>query len=224
MKNAIGALLIVLVTACAQADSAGTSPAPDPGGGSAAADDRCTTDYVEVTNGNPACGMALEEDGSLTVGEQKTPPIVVSHQEGADGKTDITAKKLVLFPPSTLRGYRIVQACEDTIETSLCWAVRLLTVDGTLLAVSAGKYGPERWIRWSPEEKHVALISNTEGFDWLHVIDTATGATTTYPDEPENANWTIDRATFTWQNDRTFVLDVNSCKSCAPEARSFTVP
>src|SRR5688500_17478851 len=151
MKNAIGAMFIVLVTACAQADSAGTSPAPDPGGGSAAADDRCTTDYVEVTNGNPACGMALEEDGSLTVGEQKTPPIVVSRQEGADGKTDITAKKLVLFPPSTLHGYRIVQACEDTIETSLCWAVRLLTVDGTLLAVSAGKYGPERWIRWSPE-------------------------------------------------------------------------
>jgi hypothetical protein len=224
MKNAIGALLIVLVTACAQADPSDPSSAPDPGGSFAAAEGPCATDYVEVTNGKPACGIALEADGSLTIGEKKISPIVVSHQEGADGKVDITAKKLVLFPPSTLQGYRIVQACEDTAETSLCWAVRLLTADGTLLPVSAGKYGPERWIRWSPEEKHVALISNTEGFDWLHVIDTATGATTTYPDAAENANWTIDRATFTWQNDDTFVLDLNSCKSCAPEERSFTVP
>jgi hypothetical protein len=215
MKNAIAALLTVLLTACAQAESSG--------GNASATSDRCETDYIEVTHGNPACGIALEGDSSLAIGEQKTPPIVVSHQEGADGKIDITAKKLVLFPPSTLHGYRIVQACEDTTETGLCWTVRLLTAEGVLHAVSAGKYGPERWIRWSPEEKHVALISSTEGFDWLHVIDTGTGATTTYPDPAENANWTIDRATFTWQNDNTFVLDVNSCKSCAPEERSFTL-
>lgn len=219
-KIAVVVALSTLIAACAQAQSTQSPPAS----GESAVTDRCTTEYVEVTAGNAACGIALEADGSLTVGDEQTPPIVVSHQEGADGKIDVTAKKLILFPPSTLKGYRIVQACEETAETGLCWAVRLLAPEGTLHNVSAGKYGPERWIRWSPQDKRVALISSTEGFDWLHVIDTATGATTTYPDEAENANWTIDRATFTWQNDNTFVLDVNSCKSCASEKRSFTLP
>jgi hypothetical protein len=224
MGRSIAIALAALLTGCSQ--SATEEPAPT---GvrtvKVVAPDRCDTDFIEVTTKTSACGIAIGADGSLTAGERHYPPIAVSYTQGTDGQIAIPAKKLILFPPKAQDGTRIIQACEDTDPDSLCWAVRLMSPQSDALReISAGKYGPDRWIGWSLDESYVALISRNEGADWLHVIDSATGATTTYPGESENANWQIDRESFAWTGDNAFTVKIRTCETCAPEARSFTLP
>ena len=219
--------LAALLTACSQPTQSQTASSPTPAptanvleGGP------CATGFVEIVADKPACGIALEADGSLTLeGGRRPPPIIASYQEGADGQVALPAREVILFPPAPQNGLRIVQACETADANSLCWAMRLLDPkSATLREIVAGKYGPAHWIRWSPAERHVALISRNEGAEWLHVIDTATGAATTYPGESENANWHIERESFAWTGENAFTVKVSACETCAPEARSFTLP
>jgi hypothetical protein len=223
-KYAIAAALAALLTACTQ--SATEAPAPTQVTTvKVVAPDRCDTDFIEVTTTASACGIAIGADGSLTAGQRHYPPIAVSYTQGAGGQIAIPAKKLILFPPRAQDGTRIIQACEDTDPNSLCWAVRLMNPQSnTLREISAGKYGPDRWIGWSIDESYVALFSRNDGADWLHVIDSATGVATTYPAETENTNWQIERDTFAWTSDNAFTVTVKTCESCAPEARNFTLP
>jgi Tol biopolymer transport system component len=224
MKQGIAvAFATILLTACNQTPS----PAPSPQASEAvgAARDRCATDFIVVTAATPACGIALGADGSLTAGDHRYPPVIASYQQGADGDVAIPARKLILFPAAPQSGRRIIQACEDEAAESLCWAVRLVKpTSGVLQNVVAGKYGPERWLSWSPNERHVALFSQSEGAQWLYIVDTATGSTLTYPDASENANWQIDRGSFAWTGDDAFTVKVKSCEACAFETRSFTLP
>jgi Tol biopolymer transport system component len=185
----------------------------------------CGTGFVEIVPDKPACGIALEADGSLTLDGRRSRPIIASYQDGVDGQIAIPAREIILFPPAPQSGLRIVQACETADEDSLCWAVRLLdpkTV--TLTEVTAGKYGPGHWIQWSPEERHIALSSRNEGAQWLHIVNAATGSVTTYPDLSENANWQIDRDSFAWTGDDAFAVNVKTCETCASLPRSFTLP
>jgi hypothetical protein len=220
------AFAVVLLTACSTSTPPKPAPAPAPSPTvSAVESGPCTSGFVEIVAGKPACGIALESDGSITIDGRRTPPIIVSYQEGADGKVALPAREIVLFPPSPQHGLRVVQACETAEANSLCWATRLLDPKtATLHEIAAGKYGPSHWIRWSPTERRVALISRNEGAEWLNIIATATGAATTYPPESENVNWLIDRESFAWTGEDAFSLDVKTCETCASETRSFTLP
>jgi len=222
MRRSIIVAFAALLTACAQPAPPQPEPAPAV---SAAESGPCATGFVEIAVGAPACGVALRSDGSLAIGDRRTPPVIVSYQDGAEGRTAITAKEIVLFPPAPRNGLRVIQACEGAAADSLCWAVRLLDPKtATLHDVAAGKYGPSHWIRWSPGEGRVALVSRNEGAEWLHIVDTATGAATTYPAETENVNWKIDRESFAWTGDDAFSVAVKTCEACAFETRSFTLP
>ncbi len=224
MRRNIIVAATALLTACSQSTPQQAAPAPTPTA-SVVESGPCVTGFVEIAVDRPACGIALGTDGSLTIEGRRTPPIVVSYQENADGRVALPAQQVVLFPPAPRNGYRVVQACEAADANSLCWAARLVDPDGPILhEIAAGKYGPSHWIRWSPRERRVALISRNEGAEWLHVIDTATGAATTYPAESENANWQIDRESFAWAGDDAFTVKIKACESCAFETRSFTLP
>jgi hypothetical protein len=224
MKRSISVALAALITACSQSTSPQTTAAPPTTAG-ATQSGACTSGFVEIAVDGPACGIALEADGSLSIAGRRTPPIIVSYQEGADGRIALPARQVILFPPSPQNGFRVLQGCEAADANSLCWAVRLLDPkDAALHEITAGKYGPSHWLRWSPQERRVALISRNEGVEWLHVVDTATGATTTYPAESENANWKIDRESFVWTGDDAFSVKVKACEACAFETRSFTLP
>lgn len=228
MRRSITVAFAALITACSQSSPPQTVSMPVPAATpatSAAKSGPCTTGFVEIAVNQPACGIALEADGSLSTDGRRTPPIIVSYQQGASGQVATPAQQVILFPPSPQNGFRIVEACEGAEANSLCWAVRLLDPGtASLHAIAAGKYGPSHWVRWSPQERRVALVSRNEGAEWLHVIDTASGATATYPGETENANWQIDRESFAWTGDDAFTMKVRTCKSCASQARSFTLP
>jgi hypothetical protein len=225
-RRSITIAATALLAACSQPAPPQTTTAPTPTPAvSAVESGPCITGFVEIAVDRPACGIALEADGSLNVSGRRTPPIIVSYQEGADGRVALPARQAVLFPPSPRNGLRVVQACEAAEADSLCWATRLMDPSRAALhEVVAGKYGPSHWLRWSPEERRVALISRNEGAEWLHVIDTATGTAKTYPGENENANWQIDRDSFAWTGDDAFSVKVRACETCAPETRSFTLP
>jgi len=226
MKKSIAAAAIALLTACSQSTPPQPVSAPQPTPAARVAENGpCVTGFVEIVADKPACGIALEADGSLTFDAKRTQPIIVSYQEGADGKVAVPAQEIVLFPRAPQTGYRIIQACETTDANSLCWATRLLDPkSATLHEIVAGKYGPSHWTSWSPAERRVALISRNEGAEWLHIVDTATGAATAYPPESENANWLIDRASFAWTGDDAFRVNVKTCETCASLPRSFTLP
>jgi hypothetical protein len=224
MKQGIAAAFAaILLTACNQTPSPGPSPQASQAVG--AARDRCATDFIVVTSATPACGIALGADGSLTAGDHHYPPVIASYHQGADGQVGIPARKLVLFPPAPQSNRRIIQACEGDAADSLCWAVRLVKpTSGVLQNVVAGKYGPEPWLAWSPQERRVALISRNEGAQWLHIVDTDSGSTGSYPDASENATWEIDRESFAWNGEDAFSVKAKSCAGCAFETRSFTLP
>ena len=223
-KSSAAAFAAIMLTACNQ------TPSPEHAAATqntarAATPGPCATDFVGVTQATPACGIALGGDGSLTAGERHYPPVIASYRQDATGQVGIPAKKLILFPPASQSGLRIIRACEDTDANSICWAVSLLNpTTGILQNVVAGKYGPEQWLAWSPQERRVALISRNEGAEWLYIVNAATGTTATYPDASENANWQIDRQSFAWTGDDSFSVKVKSCEACAFATRSFTLP
>jgi hypothetical protein len=223
MKNVpVIAALAMLLGACAR-----PAPSTEPAAPSATAEkvEAETCAFAEVTVGHPACNVSLAADGSVGIDGRPYPPIIVSRQEGAGGTLEIPARRLVVFPSGLGSRARIIQACEDAQPNGLCWAVRLADpAREDLRVIPAGKYGPEHWIRWSPQGARAALLSTTEGFDWLHVIDAASGATMTFPTPDENANWRIDRDSFAWEGDDRFRVSVTACESCAPEERSFNLP
>ncbi|GAB2176765.1 hypothetical protein [Dongia sp. agr-C8] len=226
MRTSIAAAAIALLTACSPSTSPQPASVPEPAPQlSTAASGPCTRGFVEIAVGTPACGIALEANGSLTLDGRRTQPIVVSYQEGADGKVALPAREVVLFPPSPQHGLRVIQACETADGNSLCWATRLLDPKSAKLHdIVAGKYGPSHWIRWSPAERRVALISRNEGAEWLHIVDAATGVATTYPSASESVNWQIERDTFAWTGDDAFSVKVKTCDYCGFETRSFTLP
>lgn len=232
MRRSITVAFAALITACSQSTPPQTAAAPAPTpmptptpAERAAESGPCANGFVEIAVDRPACGIALQADGSLDIEGRRTPPIIVSYQEGAAGQVAVPAQQVILFPPAPRTGYRVLQACEGTTADSLCWAMRLMDPGSAALReIAAGKYGPSHWIRWSPAERRVALISRNEGAEWLHAIDTATGVATTYPGESETANWQIDRESFVWTGDDAFSVKVKACETCAPEARRFTLP
>jgi hypothetical protein len=221
--NIVAAALALLIGACAER---GPQSAPaSQAAGLSAETGPCATDFLTVTAGKPQCEIALQADGSLALATRHTEPIAVSYNEGAGSEGAVLAERLILFPPSPRNGIRILQACDGVAEDSLCWAVRLMHRDrADLIPIIAGKYGPDRWIRWSPHERKVALISRNEGAMWLHIVDTESGVTVDFPGPDTDQNWQIEPDSFAWSGEEAFSVKVKTCETCALEERRITLP
>jgi hypothetical protein len=124
MRTSIAFAAAALLAACAQ--SAPPSASPSTQTARAAENGPCAEGFVEIAADKPACGIALEPDGSLSFDGRRTQPVIVSYQESADGQIALPAREVVLFPPSPQQGLRVIQACESPDANSLCWATRLL--------------------------------------------------------------------------------------------------
>lgn len=177
----------------------------------------CTTGYVEVTPATAACGFALSAGGALTQdGRMLADPLVVSYQQNADGSTPVGAGKVVLFPASPSGRFRILQACETAEADALCWKVFVFDREaGPLREVAAGKYGPDRWQSWAPDEQHVALVSRNERASWIHVVETPGGRSQAFPGDDVRENWALQPETLAWQDPRRFTVMVARCATCA---------
>lgn len=177
----------------------------------------CAQGFVEVRPGAAGCGFTLTAAGALLQeGRTLAAPLVVSYQQDAAGSTPIAAGKVVLFPPSPSGRFRILQACESAAADGLCWKVFLF--DGQAASLSealAGKYGPERWQGWSPDERHVALVSRSEGASWIHVVAAPGGESRAFPGDAANENWQVQPETLAWKDPRGFTVVVARCAGCA---------
>jgi hypothetical protein len=125
----------------------------------------------------------------------------------------------VLFPVSPSGRFRIVLACESAGADGLCWKALVFDRDvGRLSEAVAGKYGPDRWLSWSPDERHAALVSRSEGASWIHVVEATSGRSLAFPGPASNENWLVQPATLAWTGPRSFTVTVVRCAGC-PTAR-----
>jgi hypothetical protein len=141
------------------------------------------------------------------------------YREDAGARTPIAAGKIVLFPALPSGRFRLVQACESAAADGLCWKVFVFDRDvGRLSEAVAGKYGPDRWLSWSPGEQHVALVSRNEGASSIHVAEATSGRSLAFPGHASNENWLVQPATLAWTGPRSFPVTAARCAGC-PAAR-----
>ncbi|MBB2973138.1 hypothetical protein [Mesorhizobium sp. RMAD-H1] len=179
-------------------------------------DAACTTQFITITPEAPACGFALSQTGTFTWnGQTLADPLAASYVDDGSGQKAVPAGKTVLFPPSPSGRFRIVQACEGTGADALCWQTLAFDQENAALQNTfAGRYGPEHWQSWAPDEQHVVLMNTDEGASWLHVIDPASGKSRDFPGDDATENWTIDPHTLTWTGPHSFSVTVKTCAQC----------
>ena len=183
----------------------------------------CAKGFVVVTPEAPGCGFTLTSAGKLQQdGRTVADPLVVSYRQDANGNTAVPAGQVVLFPPSPSGRYRILQACESTGPDALCWKVFVFDRKaGQLKEAVAGKYGPDHWVSWSPDEQHAALVSRNEGASWVHVVKAPSGQSVAFPDDASNENWQIQPDTLAWTGPRSFTVMVVRCTGCAAKQETI---
>ena len=204
---AFGFVLGVCLGGC-QANEPRTSVAIDP----------CTTEFVEVTSARPACGIGIAPDGSILVGTQHHPPIVLLTVGPADDEPgegmDIVAKSLVLSPPAPGGRFRLLRTCPDATVSPNCHFSSLADLTRSeIIRIEGGS----RWLGWSPEGRYAATFGGG-----LHVVDTKTGSTHSYPDEGQH--WFINEDSFAWIYEDSFVMTILKCDSCEVERYKFVLP
>ena len=171
----IGRLLPVAVIGILSACSVASKAQDQPATPVVADTGDCAQGFVVVTPEAPGCGFTLTTAGKLTQdGQTVADPLVASYRQDASGNAAVAAGQVVLFPPSPSGRFRILQACESAGADALCWKVFVFDREaGQLKEAVAGKYGPDRWVSWSPDEQHAALVSRNEGAAWVHVVEAA---------------------------------------------------
>jgi len=221
IRRLLPVAVVGILSACSP-----SSNAQDQGAAAPAAADTgdCAKGFVVVTPEAPGGGFTLTSAGKLQQdGRTVADPLVVSYRQDANGNTAVPAGQVVLFPPSPSGRYRILQACESTGADALCWKVFVFDRKaGQLKEAVAGKYGPDRWASWSPDEQHVALVSRNEGAAWVHVVKAPSGQSVAFPDDASNENWQIQPDTLAWTGPRSFTVMVVRCTGCAAKQETIT--
>jgi hypothetical protein len=210
-------VVVGVLSACSPSSHADQPATPD------AAIGDCAQGFVVVTPEAAGCGFTLTTAGRLQQdGRTIADPLVVSYRQDASGNTPVPAGQVVLFPPSPSGRYRILQACEGTAADALCWKVFVFDREsGQLREAVAGKYGPDRWVSWSPDEQHAALVSRNEGASWVHAVEAASGQSVAFPDSASNENWQIQPETLAWTGPRSFNVMVVRCTGCAAKQETI---
>lgn len=210
------ALSVLLAAAAGLSGCTGAPAAATP---TDAATGDCTQAFVAVTPAVSGCGFALTAAGSLLRdGRAIADPLIVSSRQDAGGSTAIPAARIVLFPPSPSGRFRVLQVCESAAADALCWKVFVHDdATGRLSEAFAGKYGPEHRQSWSADERHVALVSRTEGASWIHVVEAASGQSIAFPGEAAGEAWRVQPETLTWTGPRSLTVTAARCADCAAE-------
>lgn len=177
----------------------------------------CAQRFVDIVSAASGCGFALTAAGALLhEGRTIADPLIASYRQDGGGAISIAAGKVVLFPASPSGRFRIVQACENAAG-GLCWKVLVFDREtGRLSDAAAGKYGPERWLSWSPDERHAVLVSRSDGASWLHVVESASGRSVALPRDGSGENWQLRPETLAWTGLRSFTVTVARCMGCTP--------
>ena len=196
-----------------RADAPAAAPAP----GSERAND-CEGRFVDIVPPAADCGFTLTAAGVLLhEGRTIADPLVASYRQDGGAARAVAAGRVVLFPASPSGRFRVVQACESAATDGLCWKVFVFDREtGRLSDAAAGKYGPERWLNWSPDERHAVLVSRNDGASWLHVVESASGRSLAFPRDGSGENWQLQPETLAWTGARSFTVTVARCADCAP--------
>ncbi|ANN76452.1 TolB family protein [Bordetella flabilis] len=183
----------------------------------------CVAEFVGVRPALPACDFALDGDGMLSYRQKALArPLAVSYVQGPGGAAPVGARQVILFPPAPGGQYRVLQACDGTTASALCWSVFVFDARaGRVRQAYGGKYGPDRWQSWSPDGQRVVLASQGGGASWLHVIDPASGKTRSFPGDKARENWRIQPETLKWTGTRSFTVMVQTCATCDARRRNI---
>lgn len=156
--------------------------------------------WTPVKKGDSAGDLSFTTDGKLLYqGKTLLNEVPVSY--GSDG-TVTYAGHLLLSDPSPSGRFRVVKACERSInESGLCWSVFLVDRQAqTAQKIDVAKYGGQNWVQWSADERYAVFAESMEGVTWFVVLDSQTGKTKMF----DQTATTADLSSFTWEGDRTF--------------------
>ncbi len=139
---------------------------------------KCEQSYLLITKDNSHCGFKLNkqlgfEYKNQIISESIT---VIIENSGSSEEKKIPANMVILYPQSRTQRFAFIQACqnkENEEDYGLCWASYIFDKKRKkIISAFTGKYGPERWIKWSSDDKYAILSSSNEGVKFLHAINT----------------------------------------------------
>ncbi|RWX48654.1 hypothetical protein VT99_10692 [Candidatus Electrothrix marina] len=178
----------------------------------------CENSYLIVTKQDPQCNFGLSDKSELMYNDQITEGslTVIYENSGLKSARKIPSNMYVVYPQSPSGRYAFIQSCqfeENGIDYGLCWAPFIFDKKSRKIhETSAGKYGPERWINWSSDDRYAILSNKNEGAMWLHAIDATNGKTYSFPSDSPYPTWDgfhvikIYSDTFAWRGPHTFAI------------------
>ena len=183
---------------------------------------RCENSYLLITKQDPQCDFSLNEKSELVYKNQSIEGSLTAIYEnyGLKSAKEIPANMYVVYPQSHSKRYAFIQSCqfeEDAKDYGLCWAPFIFDkINRQLHQTFAGKYGPERWINWSTDDRYAILSSTNEGANWLYAINVTDGKTYSFPTDDPYPTWDgyhilkIYTDTFAWRGPHTFAIQLLS--------------
>jgi hypothetical protein len=164
--------------------------------------ERCSQDFTEVPVGGQACGLGIGNDRRLLLDSTPVSDILYGWN-----KAPAERQSLLIFPPSPKERFVVVAGC----YVACAWPFLVDRQERTATAFEAGKYGPDKWVSWSRDDRHALLINSTDGVSWLHSIDVSGRRVSKLP--PGNSSIIINKNSVRWLSDSVFSADVaiNTC-------------
>lgn len=176
---------------------------------------KCEESYLVIQKNDTQCDFVLSENNELIYKNETIGRKLIVTQSSEN--TVIPANLLVVYPQSNSRRFAFVQLCEfqenDKNNYGLCWTSFVFDKKNKIIKETyAGKYGPERWIKWAVDDKYFVLASTNEGANWIHAIEAETGKSYEFPHHTPSSSFDayemaqIQKDTFTWIGPRTFEI------------------
>lgn len=168
----------------------------------AAEAERCPQDFIEVPVGGHACGLGIGNDRRLLVDNTPVSDILY----GWD-KAPAERQSLLIFPSSPNERFVVVAGC----YVACAWPFLVDRQERIATAFEAGKYGPDKWVSWSRDDRHGLLINSNDDVSWLHSLDVSSRRVNKLP--PGSSSIIINKNSVQWISSNSFSADVaiNTC-------------
>lgn len=174
----------------------------------------CKIESYVIKPSETKCRFRLGPLGELTLDGRVITPKLVASFSSSDHVA--IASEATVFPEPVNGRYFIIQACDK----ELCWSLwKFDRKHWTIQQTNAGKYGPERWVRWSKDGRFSVMYSNNEGASWLYSISLAEN----YADGESQELVSIEPFSFKWVSDAVFSLSVWLPSESRSASRRFAI-